>query len=302
MVDIFKLQHGRIVEHCDVTQSIPEAAEHPESDVLTAAHRRDLTRGRSYQSTSQRMQQMSYQNSSTTKIPDVRDIAPGVRQVAVGAPFLSYVYLLDSPEGIVAFDAGVRGSGPEILAAAGGPIAKVILSHAHADHRGAAPELGAPIYCHRDEVADTQADWPQSYLDFSQIQNQRIREGLYRLNQTWDSGPLEIAGTIEEGDEVAGMQVIHVPGHAPGEIALFRPSDRLLLAADAIYTQDAETGQPAPARVPNHFANWNTEQARASIRKLATYKPTSVWLGHSTSITGDVEAQLAAAASSDDLS
>jgi hydroxyacylglutathione hydrolase len=239
---------------------------------------------------------MSDQTSPATTAPDVRDIAPGVRQVALGSPFLSYAYLLDSPEGSVAFDTGVRGSGPEILAAAGGLIAKIVLSHAHADHRGAAPELDAPIYCHPDEVADAQADWPQSYLDFSLIENEQIREGLYRLNEMWDSGSVEIAGTVEEGDEVAGMQVIHVPGHAPGEIALFRASDGLLLAADAIYTQDAETGQPASARVPHQFANWDTEQARASIRKLITYKPTSVWLGHSTSVTGDVEAQLEAAA------
>lgn len=145
-------------------------------------------------------------------------------------------------------------------------------------------------------MADAQAEWPQPYLDFSRIENERVRGGLHRLNQMWDSGPLEIAGTVEEGDQVAGMQVIHVPGHAPGQIALFRASDGLLLAGDAIYTQDAETGQPAPARVPHPFANWSTEQARASIRKLATYKPTSAWLGHSTNITGDVQPQLEAAA------
>jgi glyoxylase-like metal-dependent hydrolase (beta-lactamase superfamily II) len=239
---------------------------------------------------------MSDQSSPTATTPDVRDIAPGVRQVAVGHPFLSYVYLLDGPDGVIAFDAGVRGSGPEILAAAGGTIAKVILSHAHADHRGAANELGAPIYCHPEEVADAQADWPQAYLDFSLIQNPRIREGLPRLNQAWDSGPLEIAGTIAEGDEIAGMQVIHVPGHAPGEIALFRVSDGLLLAGDAIYTQDLETAQPSSARVPHAAANWDTDQARASIRKLIAYDPTSVWTGHSTSLTSDIAAQLEAAA------
>jgi glyoxylase-like metal-dependent hydrolase (beta-lactamase superfamily II) len=109
---------------------------------------------------------MSDHDSTTTKAPNVRDIAPGVRHVAVGHPFLSYTCLLDSQEGIIAFDAGVRGGGPEILAAADGPITKIVLSHAHADHRGAAPELHAPIYCHPDEVADAQADWPQSYLNF----------------------------------------------------------------------------------------------------------------------------------------
>jgi hydroxyacylglutathione hydrolase len=239
---------------------------------------------------------MSEQSAPTTKPVDVRDIAPGVRQVAVGEPFRSYAYLLDSPEGTIAFDSGVRGSGPEILAAAAGPIAKVVLSHAHADHRGGAPELDAPIYCHPAELADAQAGWPQPYVDFGLVPNEQIREGLYRLNQMWDSGPLDIAGTVEEGDEVAGMVVIHTPGHAPGQIALFRASDGLMLAADAIYTQDVETGRPASARVPHPFANWSTEQARASIRKLATYEPTSVWLGHSTSLDGDVRAQLNAAA------
>ncbi|WCB96324.1 hypothetical protein DSM104299_05081 [Baekduia alba] len=240
---------------------------------------------------------MSDQTPSTPTTPDVRDVAPGVRQVAVGHPFLSYMYLLDSDEGVIAFDAGIRGSGPDILAAAGGTIAKVVLSHAHADHRGGAPELDAPIFCHPDEVPDAQGEWPQSYLDFGLIENELVRDGIQQLNRQWDSGPLEIAGTVVEGDEVAGLRVIHVPGHAPGEIALFRAADGLLIAGDAIYTQDLEIAQPAPARVPHPSTNWSTDQARASIRKLITYNPTSVWTSHADAVTGDdIAAQLEAAA------
>ena len=84
----------------------------------------------------------------------------------------------------------MRGSGPEILAAAPGPIAKIILSHAHADHRGAAPELEAPIYCHPDEVDDAQTDWPQSYLDFSLINNERIQRGTREPLHTGRGAPI----------------------------------------------------------------------------------------------------------------
>jgi glyoxylase-like metal-dependent hydrolase (beta-lactamase superfamily II) len=231
--------------------------------------------------------------------PKVTQVAPGVRQVAVGEPFPSYVYLLDSPEGTVAFDAGVRGAGPEILAAAGGSIDRIVLSHAHADHRGAAAELDAPIFCHPDEVGDAEAPWPQAYLDFSMIANERVREALPALNEAWDGGPVTISGTVAEGDDVAGFTVLHAPGHAPGEIVLFRPEDRLLLAGDVIYTQDLETMSPSPARVPHPFANWDTEQARASIRKLAALAPSSVWAGHGANVTGDVAGQLEAAAKSE---
>jgi glyoxylase-like metal-dependent hydrolase (beta-lactamase superfamily II) len=95
-----------------------------------------------------------------------------------------------------------------------------------------------------------------------------------------DGGPVRIAGTIVEGEQIAGFCVIHIPGHAPGQIALFRAVDRLLIAADAIYTLDAETGQPASARVPHPFSNWNTEMARESIRRLIPLGASSVWAGH----------------------
>jgi hydroxyacylglutathione hydrolase len=225
-----------------------------------------------------------------------RTIAKGVRQVTVGAPFNSYVYLLDGPEGPIAFDAGIKGTGAQILAAAGAPLDRVILSHSHIDHRGGAPELNAPVYCHPDEVADAEGDGGRHYADFSLIGNERVREGLPRLLDQWDGGPVEISDTVGDGDEVAGFRVIHCPGHAPGQLSLFRDSDGLLIAADTVYTLDMETAQPASARVPHPFSNWDTELARESIRRLVPLGATSVWTGHADEVTGDVADQLERAA------
>lgn len=40
--------------------------------------------------------------------------------------------------------------------------------------------------------------------------------------------------TVEDGDDVYGLTVVHVPGKSPGEIALFWPERRALLVGDAL--------------------------------------------------------------------
>src|SRR6202000_947968 len=47
------------------------------------------------------------------------------------------------------------------------------------------------------------------------------------LLRRWHGGAVKVAGTVAEGDEVAGFRVLHFPGHAPGLIGLWRESDRL---------------------------------------------------------------------------
>ncbi|MDQ6774853.1 MAG: hypothetical protein M3071_01235 [Actinomycetota bacterium] len=113
-----------------------------------------------------------------------------------------------------------------------------------------------------------------------------------KLLKHWDGGALRIAGTVAEGDEVAGFRVIHLPGHAPGLIGLYRASDRLALCSDCIYTLDVQTGIPGHARVPLAAFNLDTKRARASIRKLAEHDPSSVWSGRSGPVRGDARAQL----------
>ena len=73
---------------------------------------------------------------------------------------------------------------------------------------------------------------------------------LPRLLPVWDGGPVEIAGTVEEGDDVSGFKVVHIPGHSPGQIALWRESDRVALTADCFYTLDPGTGRHGAPRVP----------------------------------------------------
>jgi glyoxylase-like metal-dependent hydrolase (beta-lactamase superfamily II) len=101
---------------------------------------------------------------------------------------------------------------------------------------------------------------------------------------------------VEEGDLVAGFRVIHLPGHAPGLIGLLRDEDRLALVSDCFYTLDPQTGRGTPAHVPHPAFNQDTEQARASIRKLAALGPSIAWSGHAKPVAGDVHGQLEQAA------
>jgi glyoxylase-like metal-dependent hydrolase (beta-lactamase superfamily II) len=119
---------------------------------------------------------------------------------------------------------------------------------------------------------------------------------LWRLIATWDGGPVQIAGTVNEGDHIARFEVVHLPGHAPGLIGRFRESDRLALSSDTIYTLDPQSGRKEPAHVPHPAFNQDTEQALASIRKLAALDPATVWAGHADPVTGDFRAQLEHAA------
>jgi hydroxyacylglutathione hydrolase len=227
-------------------------------------------------------------------------IAEGVWLVQ-GQPGRCNVYLIEDDGGVTLFDAGAR-TMTRAVASAGaklGGIRRVILGHGHTDHRGTAPALGVPVLCHPDEVEDAEGSggfryWPADLAGVPPVARQ-----LQRLfhRYAWDGGPVQISDTVREGDEVAGFRVIDLPGHAPGLIGLWRESDRLALCSDCFYTIDMWGRDTAP-RVPAETYNYDTEQARASMRKLAALEPAAAWPGHAKPATGDVRSQLETAAGS----
>jgi glyoxylase-like metal-dependent hydrolase (beta-lactamase superfamily II)/predicted ester cyclase len=225
-------------------------------------------------------------------------IATGV-WVVQGQPGRCNVYLIEHDGRVTLFDAGIR-TMVRSLARAGaklGGIERIVLGHAHNDHRGAAPGLGAPVYCHAADVDDAEGSggfryWPDGLagLPFGLRQAHLL---LHRL--AWDGGPVQIAGTLAEGDEVAGFRVVEIPGHSPGMIALWRESDRLALSSDCFYTIDM-WGRDCEPVLPNAIYSFDTEQARASLRKLAALEPAIAWAGHGKPVSGDVRSQLERAA------
>jgi glyoxylase-like metal-dependent hydrolase (beta-lactamase superfamily II)/predicted ester cyclase len=227
-------------------------------------------------------------------------VADGVWLIRGGFPLRTMnVYLLEEPEGgVTVFDAGIDGMAPGITAAAGrlGGIKRVVLGHADPDHRGAAPRLAAPVYCHEAERDAAESDQVfRAYFDLTKLRPY-ARPFFVKMLPTWDGGPVTIAGTVAEGDEIAGFRVVELPGHAPGQIGLFRESDRVALVSDTVYTLDIQTGRKGGPRIPHPAFDESTERASASIRKLAELEPAAVWAGHADSVTGDVAGQLNAAA------
>jgi glyoxylase-like metal-dependent hydrolase (beta-lactamase superfamily II)/predicted ester cyclase len=230
---------------------------------------------------------------------ELERVADGVWLLRGGVPRTMNVYLLeDEGGGVTLFDAGIRTMTHAIATAAAplGGINRVVLGHADADHRGAAAGLGAPVFCHPADR--TAAEGDDSVREYHHIERLGLpaRWVYPNLLRFWDGGPVEIAGTIEEGEDVSGFRVVHLPGHAPGLIGLYRERDSLALTSDCFYVIDPETSRKRPPGPPHEAFNEDTAQARESIRKLAALNPSAAWPGHADALTGDVRAQLERAA------
>jgi glyoxylase-like metal-dependent hydrolase (beta-lactamase superfamily II) len=212
------------------------------------------------------------------------------------------VYLVEEPAGpgVTVYIAGEKGMAAAIVAAARrfGGIRRVVLGHGDTDHRGAAPALRAyaDVLCHPDAVAQAEGSGGRDYWRPHELPlDVRLLHG-FSHRFVWDGGPVQIDGTVEEGDVVAGFEVIELSGHAPGLIGLWRALDGVALVSDCFYMTDLH-GRPQPPAVPPDAYNLDTAQAKRSIAKLAASRPAVVLPGHLGPLAGpDVVAQLEAAA------
>ncbi|MGE4426122.1 MAG: MBL fold metallo-hydrolase [Solirubrobacteraceae bacterium] len=228
-------------------------------------------------------------------------VADGVTLLRGGSFRAMNVYLLDDPDGgVVAFDSGEKGMADAVLDAAAerGGLRRVVLGHGDTDHRGGAPALrrsGVPIACHADAVPYAQGRGGREYWRPELLPPAVRSFHAFTHRFVWDGGPVTIDETVAVGDRVCDFEVIDLAGHAPGQIGLWRASDRTAIVSDAFYVTDmwGRAQQPAlPVRAYDH----DLEQARESLRRLAALDPLTVLPGHRGPVVGDVRVRLERAA------
>ena len=194
------------------------------------------------------------------------------------------------------FDAGAR-TMTRAVASAGaklGGIQRVVLGHGHTDHRGSAPALGAPVLCHPDEVQDAEGSggfryWPDALgpADPAAPDPPPAAPLTPGTAARWRS-----PGRSTEGDEIAGFSVVHIPGHAPGLIGLWRESDRLALVSDCFYTIDM-WGRDCPPHVPGRRLQLRHRAgARRACASWPRWSPPRRGPATPSRVTGDVRGQL----------
>ena len=182
-----------------------------------------------------------------------------------------------------------------------GGLKRVVLGHADSDHRGTAPHLGVPVYCHPDDLEAARAEGPyRDYWTMDEHRRRLLEVALQELAaQALGRRPDRDRRTRSpRATRSAGFEVKHFPGHAPGLIGLWRASDGVAIVSDAVYLVDSMALKALPElevdgvtgrqpSVPHPVWNWDTSVAADSVRKLAALEPRVVLPGHEDGLEGD---------------
>jgi hydroxyacylglutathione hydrolase len=201
------------------------------------------------------------------------ELAPGVHQLTGFPKYGINWYLLED----VLVDAGGRPDKRRILKQLREhKVTAHALTHAHPDHQGAShavcTELGIPFWVGEDDVAA--AERPEL------IRERQPQKPLNRLMFKLFAGPgHNVDRALREGDEVAGFQVLHTPGHAAGHVSFWRESDRVLIAGDVLNTMHPFTMKRG-LREPLDVFTPDPAENRRSIKRLAALEPALLLVGH----------------------
>jgi len=177
----------------------------------------------------------------------------GIRRVTLPLPTRPghvHAYALPGDDGWTIVDTGLglpdaRERWAAELAELPGPVRRIVVTHFHPDHVGAAADLaeltGAPVAQGRvdyeqcrlvwggNDWADVLVDWFRRHGVPDDVMHELIEEGsLWRPFIRYQPDP----ELLDAGDELDGWRIVAAPGHADGQVMLVR--DGVLVAADHV--------------------------------------------------------------------
>ena len=179
----------------------------------------------------------------------VLPVADGIRRVVAPnpGPFTYHgtnTYLIDSDAGLMVLDPGPDDASHReaILAATGGRIAKILLSHTHADHL--------------DGLAALQAATGAPSHGFHASADPRFVPDM----------------PLHDGDTLEGWTALHTPGHAADHLCFAR-DDGVVLTADHIMSWSTSVVSPPGGHMGQYFASLRRMLARDDRLHLPGHGP-----------------------------
>jgi glyoxylase-like metal-dependent hydrolase (beta-lactamase superfamily II) len=232
----------------------------------------------------------------------VDELPGGIRRVTLPLPTRPghvHAYLLPGTDGWTVVDTGI--GLPDAaerwqaeLAQVAGPVARIVVTHFHPDHVGAAADLhrltGAPVlqgaldYAQCELVwgnpawSERVAEWFHVHGVPGDVTAELVGQGsAYRPFIRYQADPV----LLQPGEQVDDWEVVAAPGHADGQICLLR--DGILLAADHVLDPISPTVGLWPASRQDPLADY-----LASLERTIELGPRLALPGHGEPIADPV--------------
>jgi glyoxylase-like metal-dependent hydrolase (beta-lactamase superfamily II) len=219
---------------------------------------------------------------------DIVPLLPGLHLIK---PEFGQVYVWREGSELTLIDTGIPGSAEHIEAAFAelgyrpADLRRVVLTHWHGDHTGAAADVRAwgdvEVLAHEAEAAVIRGERPGAQFELTEAEkplHQSLRQGAAPALP-----PCPVDRELRQGDTFGGeAEVIHTPGHTDGSMAIYLKRHKVLFTGDLVAN--------SPQGLLLGPFNTDRELAKQSAERLRQVPAELVCFGHGDPTTkwGDV--------------
>jgi glyoxylase-like metal-dependent hydrolase (beta-lactamase superfamily II) len=221
----------------------------------------------------------------------MKRVIKGVHVIPMG---MANAFLIEGDDGLILIDAGYPNKEAAVFGAiralgrTPNQLKHLIFTHGHPDHIGSGAaivrESGARTYLHPLDIPIAESGGPFRPMTPAPGLLGRILCNLF-FHPDARLAPVAIDEALTPGKILpiaGGFDVIHVPGHCAGQVALLWHPGRMLFAAD-VCTNIMGLG--------DRVGFENLEEGRVSQRKLAGLSFDAAGFGHGKPIAHDASSR-----------
>jgi len=157
----------------------------------------------------------------------------------------------------------------------------IVITHPDIDHAGSVAELKEKLGIAK--VAIHEADAPRLAGEKPLREVRGLIGLLFKVMSPFMKfKPVMPDILLKDGERVDGLSVIHTPGHTQGSICLHSERLKAMFVGDALRTD--RNGNPI---LPSAALAFDFEEAKKSVRKIASYEFELLLPGHGPPILAD---------------